>query len=77
MKINILKMQFVDRRICFMDSSVDQILDSKRTHLIINYGAIMPACLTYMTSRIRDKKLKHKHRPIPVRIRNKKNVNQL
>jgi hypothetical protein len=77
MKINILKMQFVDRRTCFMDSLVDQIFDGKRTHVIINYRGIMPADLTYLTSRIRDKKLKHKHRPIPVIIRNKKNVNQL
>jgi hypothetical protein len=77
MKINILKMQFVDKRTCFLDSLVDQILDGKRTHLIVTYTGLMPARLTYLTSRIQDKKLKHKHRPIPVRIRNKNNVNPL
>ncbi len=77
MKINVLKMQFVDRRTCFSDDQVDEILSSKRVHLIMTHKGNMPTGLTYLTSRIRDKKLKHKHRPIHVRIRNKKIVKQL
>ncbi len=75
MKINILKMQFVDRRSCFSDNQVDEILNSKRIHLIMTHKGNIPADLTYLTSRIRDKKLKHKHRPIQAIIGNKKNVN--
>ena len=75
MKINILKMSFVDRRIYFSDSIIDQILDSKRTHLIITYTGEVPARLTYVTNRIRDKKLKHQKRRIEVIIRNKNYVN--
>ncbi len=77
MKINVLKMSFVDKRTYYTDNQIDQILDSKRIHLIKNYAGEGPAHLTYLTSRIRDKKLKHKHRPIQVIIRNKKNVKQL
>ena len=75
MKINILKMSFVDRIRYYSDNQIDEIIDSKRTHLIINYEGKIPANLVYLTSRIRDKKLKHKHRPIPVKMRNKNSAN--
>ncbi len=77
MKINILKMNFVDRKRYFLERQIEELVESKRTHLIIGRTDTMPTTLTYLTSRIRDKKLKHKHRPIPVIIRNKSYVKQL
>jgi hypothetical protein len=74
MKINLLKMNFVDEGTFFSDNQIDEMLRSKRIHLIDDYIGEIPAHLTYMTSRVRDKKLKHKHRPIQVIIRNKINV---
>jgi hypothetical protein len=74
MKVNLLKMQFVDRIRCYSENQIDQTIDSKRIRIIMNYTGEVPTTLTYLTSRIRDKKLKHLKRPIEVTIWNKKST---
>jgi hypothetical protein len=77
MKINLLKMNFIDKKRYYFDYQIDEILKSRRIHLIKSYNGEVPTTLTYITSRIRDKKLKHKYHRIEVIIGNKNNANKL
>lgn len=75
MKVNLLKMNFVDKREYFLENQLKEVIGSKHNHLIVIQTNLMPETITYLTNRIRNKTLKHKHRQIKVRIRNKININ--
>jgi hypothetical protein len=75
MKVNVLKMQFVDKRVSFSKFLVQDLEQSKRYHLLRKHKTEPPVSLTFITSRIKDKNLKHRNRPIEVTIWNKKGTN--
>jgi hypothetical protein len=75
MKVNILRMNFLDRRRFYSEARIDEIYNSKRSHVLHPKSAIMPETLTFMTRRINNKKLKHQKRKIEVEIRNKNYAN--
>lgn len=76
MKVNLLKMNFFDRRRFYSKDRIDEIYNSRRTHVLHPESAgVLPATLTFMTHRIVHKKLKHQKRKIEVEIRNKNYAN--
>ncbi len=75
MKVNLLKMSFADKKKYFSEIQTKEMTKSRRIHLIIAQTKIMPEELTYLTNRIRDKRLKHQKRRIKVIIRNKNYAN--
>ena len=76
MKVNLLKMNFFDRRRFYSQDRIDEIYNSKRSHVLHpESAAILPVTITFMTRRIYNKNLKHQKRKIEVEIRNKNYAN--
>jgi hypothetical protein len=74
MKVNLLKMNFIDETYVYSDSTLSDLSTSKRNH-IIRTNSSVPTTAFYITNRVRDKKLKHQKRKIEVEIRNKNYAN--
>jgi hypothetical protein len=73
-KINVLKLQFLDSDVFFSPGTQFDLEQSKRYHILKRKGTIKLRTLIFLTSRIKDPKLKYFKRPIKVTIWNKKDT---